>query len=283
MRHNPSRRRAFSLLELLVVLGIAALMASVVMGGFSSYQGSQRRATCQSNMVQIYRAVRLYANDNDAFPHTYQVAGQTQLSGGLGLLWAQPDEVPDATQQSGRSFQNSGLKAPGELTSYLKTPNALHCPTDVGNDPVTNQPYPRTAVNAQNQVNLGFLSYQKPDPLGGDQGYLPARTPATGDPDYSRQLRHLATNGTITTIVDIPTPSSTIITWCPFHRGASSKPDTVLFFDGSVRRLEVTQNGSCSPAPGRSGSLAGWRRVAQCSTDVTGTAPDNEGARLAQP
>ncbi len=152
MKPHSSRRRAFSLLELLVVLGIAALMASLVLGGFSSYQGSQRRSTCQSNMVQIYRAVRLYANDNDAFPHTYPVNGQTQLSGGLGLLWAQPDEVPNAASPTGRSFQNTGLKAPGELTSYLKTPNALHCPTDVGKDPVTNQPVSQTAVNAQNQV-----------------------------------------------------------------------------------------------------------------------------------
>lgn len=273
MRQHPIRRRAFSLLELLIVMGIAALMASLVLGGFSSYQGSQRRATCQSNMVQIYRAVRLYANDNDSFPPTYQVAGQTQLSGGLGLLWAQLDTTPGGT----------GLKAPSEFSSYLKTPNALHCPTDVGKDPATNLPYPQTALNAQGQVNLGFLSYQKPDPLGGDQSYLPARTPSLNDPDYSRQLKHLATNGTITKVVDIPTPSNTIITWCPFHRGTSSKPDTVLFFDGSVRRLEVTQEGSCLPSPARNGVLTGWRRVAQCSTDTTGQKPENEGARLAQP
>ncbi len=100
----------------------------------------------------------------------------------------------------------------------------------------------------------------------------------TNDVDYSRQLKHFDNNDRV---VDIPTPSNTIITWCPFHRGASSKPDTVLFFDGSVRRLEVTQNASC--LANHNAPLTGWRRVAQCSTDAPGNAPENEGARLAQP
>lgn len=270
MNHSQSRRRAFSLLELLVVMGIAALMAGIALGGFSSFQGSQRRSTCQSNMVQIYRACRLYENDYSSFPATYTFVGQTQLSGGLGLLWAQPDGTSGGT----------GLKPFTDSSSYLKSPNALHCPADAAKQVA------QTAINSQGQVDLSYLSYQKMDAQGGDdsdgninalyknQTYLPNRTTAEADVDYARQLIHQKAGGTL---VNIPTPSDTVVLWCPFHRGVSSKPDNVLFYDGSVRRMVIAQEASCSPSGLK---RSGWRRLSQCK--AAGSS-NNEGAALAQP
>lgn len=245
-------------------------------------------------MVQIYRACRLYSTDNDSYPPTYQVTGQTQMSGGLGLLWAQRDEKPDTTSTSGRSPQNTGLKAPEELTAYLKSSKALHCPADVGKDAVTNVDVPQTPYNKQGQIDLAFLSYQKVDPQGGDDGtsnipalnknqsYLPSRTQTANDVDFVRQLRRFTVVNNVPVQANVPVPSNTIITWCPFHRGASKKPDTVLFLDGSVKRMEVTQPAGCLP---NRPAASGWRRLSECSTAVSPNGPPsapNEGAALAQ-
>jgi len=279
MRQHPIRRRAFSLLELLIVMGIAALMASIVLGGFSSYQGSQRRSTCQSNMVQIYRAARLYSNDNDSFPlFTRKVNGGTAdvKVGGLAMLWG----VYDGSPSSGPVVRPP---ADGAL-SYLKSSAPLHCPSDTKLSPIAI----KDDGNGGKIVDPDFLSYQKVD---GTDPVDPTQPQWTYDdvrfklspnaptpPDFARQLKHISIdqNG-IESNVNIPTPSSTVVAWCPFHRGLSGKPDTVLFFDGSVRRMEVTQPAGC--LPGRP-DASGWLRLSECSTNP---AANNEGASLAQP
>lgn len=275
---NKSRRSAFTILEILVVLGIASLMGALVLGGFSSFQGSQRRSNCQSNMAQIFRACRLYANDNGSFPPTYAVSGQTQLSGGLGLLWAQRDTTTGGT----------GLKQPEELISYLKSSSVLHCPADTGKD-ANGVDIPQTPFNSSTtdsrQVNLAYLSYQKPDPIDGTESYQPLRTKDTGLTDgfrdFPRQLFHYDINNHY---IPLPVATDTVITWCPFHRGAGAsisggRPDNVLFFDGSVRRMEIVQSAGCSI--GR-GDATGWHRLANCISSATPVPQNSEGAALAQ-
>ncbi len=272
-----SRRRAFSLLEILVVLGIGAFVGSIVLGGFSSYQGSQRRATCQSNMVQIYRAARLYVNDNDSYPLlTRRVNGGAAdvKVGGIGMLWATYD---------GSATGGPVLRPPSDgVTSYLKSSSALHCPSD------TKSSLTPTKMDATGQavlvggspiVDEAFLSYQKPDPQDTTQWtYDDVRvklSPNAPIPsDFARQLQHRTS---IDTIINIPTPSNTVVAWCPFHRGVSARPDTVLFYDGSVRRMEVTQPAGCLP---NRPAATGWLRLSECTTNPIA---DNEGARLAQP
>ncbi|RYX80423.1 prepilin-type N-terminal cleavage/methylation domain-containing protein [bacterium] len=265
MNSPRSRRGGFSLLELLVVLGVAALMGSLALGGFSSFQGSQRRSTCQSNLVQIYRACRLYSNDFDNYPPLLTSTTEGRV-GGLSLLWG------TAQTASG----NSIVRPPVDSSvSYLKSSSALHCPADVAYD-TTSSPEPTKDDGAGGRIiDTKYLSYQKQDaldPVDPTQfTYNNIRTNNTQDPDFARQLWHISASGRI----DIPTPSNTIITWCTFHRGLSSKPDNVLFYDGSVRRMERIQAAGC--LPGRS-AKSGWLRLSECSTTS-----NNEGAALAQP
>src|SRR3954447_10816217 len=58
------RRRAFTLVELLVVIGIIALLISILLPTLSKAQRSARKTACMSNERQLILAVLMYAGEN---------------------------------------------------------------------------------------------------------------------------------------------------------------------------------------------------------------------------
>ncbi len=59
---NP--RRAFALVELLVVITIIAILASLLLPALSRSKASAQGAQCTSNHLQIVLAWRMYCDDN---------------------------------------------------------------------------------------------------------------------------------------------------------------------------------------------------------------------------
>lgn len=232
--HNPknARRRAFSLMEILVVLSIMATVAALCLGAYHSFSQGERRTNCTANLAQIYRAARLYADDFGAFV-PYDPA--TQI-GGLPILLG----VERDGQSSERARASSG---------YLRKSSALHCPSDTRATSLTQ------IVSGTPQINPAYLSYQTND--GTTPTYQPARVRTFNDADYARQLLHYHPTGYW---LDLPPASNTIITWCQWHRGLSSRPDNVLFYDGSVRRMSVSQS-ACAGS-----NRTTWRRLPNCDT-----------------
>jgi prepilin-type N-terminal cleavage/methylation domain-containing protein/prepilin-type processing-associated H-X9-DG protein len=57
-------RRAFTLVELLVVIGIIALLISILLPSLSKAQKAARRTVCMSNFKQMYFALQMYSSDN---------------------------------------------------------------------------------------------------------------------------------------------------------------------------------------------------------------------------
>ncbi len=60
-----SARRAFSLLEILVVVAVLGILAALLFPAFSRAREKARGATCLSNYRQIGLAIHQYAQDND--------------------------------------------------------------------------------------------------------------------------------------------------------------------------------------------------------------------------
>lgn len=91
LRPSPLRNRAFTLIEILVVIAIIAILASILFPVFSRARESARRASCASNMKQIGLAWIMYSQDYDEMTTPMYVEG----GGGPYLDLADKNYWPD--------------------------------------------------------------------------------------------------------------------------------------------------------------------------------------------
>lgn len=81
----------FTLVELLVVMGIAAVLGSLLFAVFSRVRESGRKAACQSNLQQLALAVQQYTQDHEGhYPRSGYVR---EADGRIHGQWTWPHEI----------------------------------------------------------------------------------------------------------------------------------------------------------------------------------------------
>jgi prepilin-type N-terminal cleavage/methylation domain-containing protein len=230
-RIETQRRSAFSLIEIMVVLAVAALLAAMTLGTFSSVRSNNKRQGCQTNLNQIYTAFRQYARDYDGRAPYRDTANTGDRPGGfpdggegLNLLYAYPNDT---------------------RTGYMRTISSLHCPAHQVAD--TENAF----VAGTETPNPLFNSYQVQDVLANAPTYEVFRSSSVST---GRQLFPHNSSG----LLARPPADDTIITWCQWHRkldntgnpvASDDNKDIVLFYDGTIRTLPINTDARSTPNP----------------------------------
>jgi prepilin-type N-terminal cleavage/methylation domain-containing protein/prepilin-type processing-associated H-X9-DG protein len=90
---NLLRQSAFTLVELLVVIGIIAVLIAILLPALRRARESANRAACLSNLRQIAQGIFVYANDNHQWmpPATNTVYNYADPNSTPPTMWGAPN------------------------------------------------------------------------------------------------------------------------------------------------------------------------------------------------
>jgi prepilin-type N-terminal cleavage/methylation domain-containing protein/prepilin-type processing-associated H-X9-DG protein len=157
------RHKGFTLVELLVVIGIIALLISILLPSLNRARETANRVKCASNLRQIGQAILLYANENkQQFPRTpFATSGTPAPTWGTGgTVAGTPDPFSGTVSQAqhGREQDNDVAAA---LFLLLRTQDIT---SEVFVCPSSNAEkwdYTGGANTAQNFVNWSDINVMK--------------------------------------------------------------------------------------------------------------------------
>lgn len=226
------KKRGFSLVEMLVVLGIIALLSAILLPIFKGLRESVYKHQCISNLQKLYHAIKMYYLDTGTYPENrITLSDGRQMDLGLlslhspqlvGLVVAGLEHQPVDPQLAKSIISRKGI--------YPVFANEFHCPANI------QHPEPLIEAGGSYFIDPLYFNYNSFDPQLGILTYERVRTPNQADPNFNKQL-----------YAKEPL-SSTVITWCWTHREFNpdgtpkfGSKDIVLFLDGHTEVRETIE------------------------------------------
>lgn len=113
---------AFTLIELLTVIGIIGVLSAILLVGISSVRASANKSNATTQMRQIHAALLLYVNDNrGSFPVPWNLGPDADPEHGGAAHWA---HAIRGYLGEGIQEVHQGLIAPG--VEYLRPDGGVH-------------------------------------------------------------------------------------------------------------------------------------------------------------
>ncbi len=155
MHPRPSiRSGGFTLVELLVVIGVIAVLIAVLLPALSRAKGLAQSVVCLNHLKQLQTCWLMYANDHDGtLPPNLSVynlsTGQPIAGLDLKMTWCAGNVQKDLDTTN---IEN------GYLFPYNRSTAIYHCPADKARVPGSNVRHTRSYNMSQSVTGIGFGS-----------------------------------------------------------------------------------------------------------------------------